>query len=80
MASNARAVSAWRAVRRASWVAVPVMAVGFLGILAEATHAARVDGRGDLATGAMVAVVMSLFFLGLWLGYAAVVGWRREST
>ncbi|OWK45700.1 hypothetical protein FRUB_02031 [Fimbriiglobus ruber] len=48
--------------------------------MAEATHAARVDGRGDLATGAMVAVVMSLFFLGLWLGYAAVVGWRREST
>lgn len=67
-----------RAVRRASYIAIPVMSVGFVLMVAEVVISWHIN-QGEVSSlviGVLISAFMSAVFLGLWLQCAAAAGRR----
>jgi hypothetical protein len=54
------------------------MGIGSYFIVGETTVAAR-DGHGSMTYGVILGILFTLFFLGIWLGCAAIVGWFKQN-
>jgi hypothetical protein len=79
MATSTRANSAWRAVRRASRFALPVVTLSSIVVWREMAYQARVHHRNMVIPAAGLALhIMSV--LGIWLGCAAAVGWYGHDS